>query len=196
MDEETNKNRARKTSQFNKRTKSSWTQVAVYRKLNVLNNFGNKFGRDGDTVESSKPLSKGKNRVRGSNTCKKARVKLVEPVEKESTSDKGLERVRSETKAPDGQPKKKVREAERSSSASMPTKPISSQVTEGVKVGILPENYPEVLLTIEPMDSVEETMLEKIIKSGKKKATKPHFHSSHNRPGWVASMCADNTTMQ
>ncbi|KAG5893074.1 hypothetical protein JTB14_021575 [Gonioctena quinquepunctata] len=43
---------------------------------------------------------------------------------------------------------------------------------------------------------VTETILDKIIKSGKKAATQTHFHSSHNRPGWVALMCADNTTMQ
>ncbi|KAG5872841.1 hypothetical protein JTB14_017522 [Gonioctena quinquepunctata] len=60
----------------------------------------------------------------------------------------------------------------------MPIKPIFSQDTGGVKVGILPINHQEVLLTMKPMESVEETILDKVIQSGKK----THFHSLHNRP--------------
>ncbi|KAG5871079.1 hypothetical protein JTB14_008971 [Gonioctena quinquepunctata] len=167
-----------------------------------------KSGTDEETVESSKALSIGKDRIRLSGAARQrfkylikqglpaeeARVKSVEPVKKESTSDKGHKR--SETKTIDGQPKKTLREAERGSSASMPTKPTFSQVTGDVKVGILPKNYPEVLLTMEQMESMKGTILDKIIESGKKAATKPHYHSSHNRPGWVALMCADNTTIQ
>ncbi|KAG5879324.1 hypothetical protein JTB14_005056 [Gonioctena quinquepunctata] len=103
------------------------------------------------------------------------RVESVEPVKKESTSDKRLKRVRSETKTPDGQLKKKAREAEKGSSASMPTKPTSSEVTGGVKVGILPKNYLEVL------------------KEGGHKASFPQLAQ---QTSWVALMCALNTTMQ
>ncbi|KAG5890443.1 hypothetical protein JTB14_025848 [Gonioctena quinquepunctata] len=78
----------------------------------------------------------------------------------------------------------------------MPTKQTFSQVTGGVKECILPKNNTEVLLTMERVESVEETILDKIIESGKKAATKPHSNSSHNRPGWVALMCANNTNMQ
>ncbi|KAG5872910.1 hypothetical protein JTB14_001900 [Gonioctena quinquepunctata] len=49
---------------------------------------------------------------------------------------------------------------------------------------------------MEQMESVTRTIQDKIIESGKKAAAKPHLHSSHNRSGWVASMCAHNITMQ
>ncbi|KAG5867540.1 hypothetical protein JTB14_003238 [Gonioctena quinquepunctata] len=87
--------------------------------------------------------------------------------------------------------RKIVKEAERGSSASMPTKPTFSHVTGGVRVrSILPNNYPEVLQTTEQMRFVRKTILD--TKSENKAATKPHFHSLHNRPGWVL-MCADDT---
>ncbi|KAG5894838.1 hypothetical protein JTB14_033681 [Gonioctena quinquepunctata] len=166
-----------------------------------------KSGSEEETVESSKALSIGKNRIRLSGVARKgfkylikqglpaeeASVKSVELVKMESTSDKGLKRVRSETKTPDGQPNKKASDAERGTSASMPTKPTFNQVTGGVKVGILPKNYPGVLLTMEHMESVKETILDKIIESGKKSVAKPHFHSSHKRPSWVALMWLKST---
>ncbi|KAG5890715.1 hypothetical protein JTB14_026021 [Gonioctena quinquepunctata] len=105
-----------------------------------------KYGSDEENFESSKALTIGKNRNGLSGAARKrfeylikqglpaeeARVKSVELMKKESTSDKGLRRVRSENKTHEG----------------------------------------------------------------KHAPTKPHFCSSHNRPGWVALMCADNTAMQ
>ncbi|KAG5867335.1 hypothetical protein JTB14_026372 [Gonioctena quinquepunctata] len=103
-----------------------------------------------------------------------ARVKSVEPVEKESTSNEGLERVWSETKTPDGQPKKKARKTERGSSASMPTKLTFS---------------PKVVLTREQMESV--------IKSSSQEKRRPQsLISTARKTDWVALMCANNTTMQ
>ncbi|KAG5876599.1 hypothetical protein JTB14_021566 [Gonioctena quinquepunctata] len=46
------------------------------------------------------------------------------------------------------------------------------------------------------MESLNKIVLDENIESVKKAATKPCFHSLHNRPGWMALMCADNTTMQ
>ncbi|KAG5876066.1 hypothetical protein JTB14_004425 [Gonioctena quinquepunctata] len=124
-----------------------------------------------------------------------ARLKSVEPM-KESTSDKGLQRVWSEEERnPDVHLIKRARGPERGSSASMPIKPTFSHITRGVKVCILPKYYPKVLLTTEQMESVRETILDKIIEIGKNAAVQPHFHSSHNGPGWVSLMCADDTTM-
>ncbi|KAG5868299.1 hypothetical protein JTB14_017577 [Gonioctena quinquepunctata] len=62
--------------------------------------------------------------------AEEAKVISVEPVNKESTSEKRLEMVRSETTTHDGQPKKGAKEAERGSIVSMPTKTTFSHVTE------------------------------------------------------------------
>ncbi|KAG5872283.1 hypothetical protein JTB14_037416 [Gonioctena quinquepunctata] len=139
------------------RTKSSWTQVAVYRKLILSPEHKAallKSGSDEETIESSEALTIGNNRVELSNAARQrfkylmkqgppaeeARVKSVEPVRKKSTFEKGLNGFRSETKTLDGQPKKNAREADRGSIASMPTEPTFNQVTGGVNVGILLKN--------------------------------------------------------
>ncbi|KAG5899807.1 hypothetical protein JTB14_010246 [Gonioctena quinquepunctata] len=109
-------------------------------------------GSDGETVKSSKALkSVGKNRIRLNYAARnrfeylikqglpadKASIETVEPVKKETIS----------------QPKMIMKVPERDRSASMLTKPTFSRVTEGLRMGILPNNYPKVLLTKEQMES-------------------------------------------
>lgn len=127
-----------------------------------------------------------------------ARVQALKPLEKVSTSGKGSKRVRSEGNTPEGHKEKKQKRLKegRKTVPTKPPRPTFSQMAGGIRIGILPTNFPEELLTTAQTTDVQEAILDKVVETGKKATTKPKFLSSHNRPGWLAVVCADNATLQ
>lgn len=61
-------------------------------------------------------------------------------------------------------------------------------------MGALPEKIPEIILTTEQIQTVKESILDKFIKLRKSVDIKPHLHSSHNWPGWLAVVYANYAT--
>ncbi|XP_050513042.1 uncharacterized protein LOC126888705 [Diabrotica virgifera virgifera] len=69
-------------------------------------------------------------------------------------------------------------------------------MAEGIKVGIMPSEFPSQSLTTEQLEAVKELILDKILEHQREKSEKPNFLSAQNRPGWLALMCADKATLQ
>lgn len=65
---------------------------------------------------------------------------------------------------------------------------------KGVKLCVVHEKFPEELLTTEQLKTVQESIMDQILEMGGASSTKPKFHSSTHREGWLAIICADKVT--
>lgn len=110
-------------------------------------------------------------------------------------------RTRSDDSTPGkGAPPKKVRtqeEGEAGTSAGTSGKAQTQRLSykeqlEVVKVGVIPANYPEGLLTLEQQQAVEERIMEMVCEH--KADTKPKFRNCSFKPGYVVVTCLNKET--
>ncbi|XP_045466867.1 uncharacterized protein LOC123675544 [Harmonia axyridis] len=74
--------------------------------------------------------------------------------------------------------------------------PTYSQVTAGLKVGIMDRKYPEVILEMDQLKATKNSIMEQIIALGKEDAIKPTFQQLHMRPVWLGLTCSDKATVE
>jgi len=69
-----------------------------------------------------------------------------------------------------------------------------SQAAQAVKMGIIPEGYPEAQLTPEQNELLLEAIMVEVRIVGMKGTLRPSFRQVHHRPGWLALSCGDRAT--
>lgn len=125
---------------------------------------------------------------------KEARALAMHPMEKHTSKDKGPKRPRSEDNSPKEKIVKKAKQVQQSATEAS-TSASYKQTLECKRVGILPAQYPEVLLTTEQLKAIQDDILNKIIEN-KKGTIKPSFLGSTYKPGWMILSCADEATVE
>lgn len=69
------------------------------------------------------------------------------------------------------------------------------QAITGKKMGVLPEGYPDNLLTTDQLNLIQEGIIGAILEQ-KEEDTKPNFHNATFRAGWLSLICGDDETAE
>lgn len=70
-----------------------------------------------------------------------------------------------------------------------------SQALRGFKVGIIPQDYPETILSVEQIEATLEKVLD-IVLEKRKPGWDIHFLGQHKRPGWACITCGNEATVK
>lgn len=120
-----------------------------------------------------------------------------------------VKRPRSETTTPEGAEKKKARNTETSTKEGKQLRPKKEegksdstaprsyrQALEGIKVGILHANFPEVLLDNEQLGKIQGAILKLILAKKKDDQCRPGFQGTQWKPGYLIVSCNNERTAE